>query len=83
MEKECWRDTLSKYIVYAAIAAIIGIICWYFRNIIIYILIAGVLSLIGSPLAESLKKIHIGKWKFPDWAASIVTIVIIVRLFLF
>lgn len=82
MEKECWRDTLSKYIVYAAIAGIIGIICWYFRNIIIYILIAGVLSLIGSPLAESLKKIHIGKWKFPDWAASIVTIVIILGLLL-
>ena len=33
MEKECWRDTLSKYIVYAAIAGIIGSICGYFRNI--------------------------------------------------
>ena len=82
MEKECWRDTLSKYIIYTALAVVIGAICWYFRNIIIYILIAGVLSLIGSPLAESLKKIHIRKWKFPDWAASIVTIVIILSLFL-
>ena len=82
MEKECWRDTLSKYIIYTALAVVIGAICWYFRNIIIYILIAGVLSLIGSPLAESLKKIHIRKWKFPDWAASIVTIVIILSIFL-
>ena len=82
MEKECWRDTLSKYIIYTALAVVIGAICWYFRNIIIYILIAGVLSLIGSPLAESLKKIHIRKWKFPDWAASIVTIIIILSIFL-
>ena len=82
MEKECWRDTLSKYIIYTALAVVIGAICWYFRNIIIYILIAGVLSLIGSPLAESLKKIHIRKWKFSDWAASIVTIVIILSIFL-
>ena len=82
MEKECWRDTLSKYIIYTVIAAVIGVICWYFRNIIIYILIAGVLSLIGSPLAESLKKIHIGKRKFPDWAASIATIVLILAVFL-
>ena len=82
MEKECWRDTLSKYIIYTALAVVIGAICWYFRNIIIYILIAGVLSVIGSPLAESLKKIHIRKWKFPDWAASIVTIVIILSIFL-
>ncbi len=82
MEKECWRDTLAKYIIYAALAAIIGAICWYFRSIIIYILIAGVLSLIGSPLAESLKKIHIRKWKMPDWAASIITIIIILGLLL-
>ena len=82
MEKECWRDTLSKYIIYTALTVVIGAICWYFRNIIIYILIAGVLSLIGSPLAESLKKIHIRKWKVPDWAASIVTRVIILSIFL-
>ena len=82
MEKECWRDTLSKYIIYTALAVVIGAICWYFRNIIIYILIAGEHSQKDSPLAESLKKIHIRKWKFPDWAASIVTIVIILSIFL-
>lgn len=82
MEKECWRDTLSKYIIYTALAAVICAVCWYFRNILIYILIAGVLSLIGGPLSESLKKIHIRKWRFPDWAAAIVTIVIILGLLL-
>ena len=82
MEKECWRDTLSKYIIYTALAVVIGAICWYFRSIIVYILVAGVLSLIGGPLAEGLKKIHVRKWHFPDWAASIVTIVIILGLIL-
>lgn len=82
MEKEYWRETLSKYIIYCALAVVIGAICWYFRSIIVYILVAGVLSLIGSPLAESLKRIRIRNWKFPDWAASIVTIILILVLVL-
>ena len=29
MEKECWRDTLSKYFIYTALAVVIGAICRY------------------------------------------------------
>ncbi len=32
MEKECWRDTLSKYFIYTALAVVIGAICRYARH---------------------------------------------------
>ncbi len=76
-----WTDRLAKYIIYAAIAAIICFIVWYFRDVVVYILVAGVLSLIGSPLISAIKKIHIkGHW-IPDWAAAALALVIIFGIF--
>jgi predicted PurR-regulated permease PerM len=59
-------NKLAKYIIGLAVAAIIAFLVWYFRNIIIYILVAAVLSLIGRPLVNrltrlSIKKIYISK----------------------
>ncbi len=51
---------------YRVIVAVIGVLLglfmmWYFFNILIYIITAGVISLIGQPLVEFLSKIRIGK----------------------
>mgnify|MGYP003311214436 FL=1 len=43
---ERYTDKLAKYILLAAGLAIIGTICWFFSNVLIYILLAGVVSLI-------------------------------------
>ena len=37
METERYTDKLAKYIIFVAIAAVAAVLCWYFRNIIIYI----------------------------------------------
>ena len=53
---ERYIDKLAKYILVAAGVALAGAICWYFRNILIYILAAVVVSLISKPVMRILKK---------------------------
>ncbi len=81
METMRWTDKLAKYAVYVAVAAVVCFILWYFRNVVIYILVAGVLSLIGKPLCEAIKRLHIKSWHVPDWVASLCTLVVIFGIF--
>jgi predicted PurR-regulated permease PerM len=65
---------------YRVIVAVIGVLLglfmmWYFFDILIYIIIAGVISLIGQPLVEFLSKIKIGKLSLPKSISALVTIV--------
>lgn len=50
---------------------------WYFRNIVTYVLISGVLSIMGRPLVELLCKIHIKKIRFPRPLSALLTLVVI------
>ncbi len=50
---------------------------WYFRSIVVYILVAGVLSIMGRPLVDLLCKIHIRKWFFPRPLSALLTLIII------
>ena len=52
-------NQLAKYIIGIAVALIIGFIAWYFSNIVIYIIISAVLSLMGKPLMDRLTAISI------------------------
>lgn len=60
----------------------IGFLVWYFSDIIIIILVAGVISIIGYPLVEKLDKIKIRKFKFPHALSVAVTLILILTLFL-
>ncbi|MBO6080336.1 MAG: AI-2E family transporter [Bacteroidales bacterium] len=69
----------------SAIALLIGIgiiifLCWFFSDIVLYIFIAFLLSLLGSPLVKLLTSIRIGKWQFPSSLAAAITLVIIVGI---
>jgi predicted PurR-regulated permease PerM len=50
---------------------------WYFRNIVVYILISGVLSIMGRPLVDLLCKIRIKKWHFPRALSALLTLLLI------
>jgi predicted PurR-regulated permease PerM len=70
---------------YRVIVAVIGVLLglfmmWYFFNILIYIITAGVISLIGQPLVEFLSKIRIGKLSMPKSIAALITIVSLIGL---
>ncbi len=71
-------NQLAKYIIGVAAALIVGFIAWYFSNILIYILISAVLSLIGKPLMIKLCAIKIKRWQMPKGIAAFITLLTII-----
>ena len=80
--EERYVDKLAKYILLAAGAALIGGICWYFRSVLIYILIAVVVSLIGKPIMKQLQKVNIKGKRLPDWFLAAFTLLTILIIFI-
>ena len=78
---ERYTDKLAKYILLAAGIGIIGTICWYFSNVLIYILLAVVVSLIGQPIMSVLRKIRIKGHHAPDWILAMITLFTLVAAF--
>ncbi|HBE39604.1 MAG TPA: AI-2E family transporter [Bacteroidales bacterium] len=50
---------------------------WYFRSIVVYILVSGVLSITGRPLVDLFTRIRIKKWVFPRTLAALITLLLI------
>ncbi len=69
-------NKLAKYIIATAVLAIIGFLLWYFRSIISYILIAALLSLIGSPLVRQMSRLKIKKWRMPKALSSLLVLLL-------
>ena len=78
---ERYTDKLAKYILAAAGTGIVGVLCWYFSSILIYILLAVVVSLIGQPVMNLLRKIKIKGHKAPDWLLAMMTLATLFILF--
>lgn len=76
-QTERYVDKLAKYILVAAGIAIAGGICWYFRNVLVYILIAVVVSLVAKPVVGLLQKIRIKGHKAPDWILAVISLLIV------
>lgn len=76
-----YTEKLAKYTLAAASIAIAGGLCWYFRSVLVYILLAVVVSLIGKPLMTLLQKITIKGRKAPDWILAAFTIILLMVIF--
>jgi predicted PurR-regulated permease PerM len=57
---------MRKYLLFFLVTGLIGISVWYFSNIFLYLLIAGILSLIGQPIDHFFGKIRIGSLKISE-----------------
>lgn len=68
--------TFRNILIFFGILLILACV-WYFRNIVVYILVAGVLSIMGRPLVDLFCRIRIGKWKFPRTLGALLTLAII------
>ena len=77
---ERYTDKLAKYILAAAGLAIAFALCWYFRSVLTYILVAVVVSLVAKPLMGILQKIRIKGKKAPDWLLAALSIVIVLSV---
>lgn len=79
-QNERYVDKLAKYILVAAGIAIAGAACWYFRNVLVYILVAVVVSLIAKPVVGLLRKIRIKGHKAPDWILAVISLIFVLGL---
>ena len=77
MEQERSIDRLARYIIVAATLAILACLCWYFKSVLVYIIVAFVVSLICQPVMRLLRKIRIRGKAAPNGLLAILTIVLI------
>jgi predicted PurR-regulated permease PerM len=59
-----------------------GYLIWRFSFLIIYILIAAVVSIIGHPIVRKLDKLKIGKIKMPHAFSTLITLLVLLSCFL-
>ena len=68
--------TLRNILIFLGSLLILACV-WYFRSIVVYILVSGVFSIMGRPLVDLFCRIHIKKWVFPRSLSALVTLIII------
>jgi predicted PurR-regulated permease PerM len=73
------NTTLRNILILLGLALLVYLF-WYFRNIIAYILAAGVISLIGRPVVDLLNGIRIWKFRFPRALSSLLTLLLLYGL---
>ncbi len=54
-------NSFCRYLLIILGVAVLGYVLWYFSNVLAYVLVAAVLSLIGRPLVGLLGRIQAGK----------------------
>lgn len=80
MEKQSNVERLSGYLIFIGIVAVIGLLCWYFKNVLIYIVLAFVVSLISQPLTHLMRKVRFKGKSAPDWLLAILSIGIVLAV---
>jgi predicted PurR-regulated permease PerM len=70
------KTTLRNILIFFGILVLLSCV-WFFRNIVVYILVSGVLSIMGRPLVDLFCRIKIKTWLFPRTIAALLTIIII------
>jgi predicted PurR-regulated permease PerM len=70
------KTTLRNILIFFGILVFLALL-WYFRNIVVYILVAGVLSVMGRPLVDLFCRIRIRKWTLPRAISALMTLIII------
>ena len=77
MENERNTERLAGYVIKLGGLALILALCFLFKNVLVYIITAFVVSLIGRPIMHLLRKIRIKKHSLPDWLLAVLTITLI------
>ena len=77
MDNERNVERLAGWILKLGTFAVIAWLCWYFRSVLLYVIVAFVVSLIGQPLMRLLRRIKIRGKSLPDGLLAIVSILLI------
>lgn len=76
-------NKLVRTITGIIIALTVLYVLWYFFHIVVYLLIAIVLSIIGQPLVDMIDRLKIGKVRIPHAISALITMVIMISLISF
>jgi predicted PurR-regulated permease PerM len=68
--------TVRNILIFAGSVLLI-LLFWYFRDIVVYVLISGVLSIMGRPLVDLFGRIRIRRWTIPKALSALLTLAII------
>ncbi len=79
---ERYTDKLAKAVLMTAGLAIVAALCWYFRSVLTYILVAVVVSLVAKPLVGLMQKIRIKGRQAPTWFLAAVSLVLVIGILL-
>jgi predicted PurR-regulated permease PerM len=70
------KATLRNILIFCGILILVGC-AWFFRSIVVYILVSGVFSIMGRPLVDLFCRIRIKKLFFPRWLSALLTLSVI------
>ena len=70
-------EKLAGYIITLITLTIAGTICWYFRNLIIYVVLAAVMAMLARPFFVLITRPSIKGRHVPSWLAAVLSIVVI------
>jgi predicted PurR-regulated permease PerM len=70
-------NSFCRYLLIILGIAILGYVLWYFSNVLAYVLVAAVLSLIGRPLVGLLGRVRLGRFRLPDGLRALIVLVMI------
>jgi predicted PurR-regulated permease PerM len=71
-----------KYVGYVLLLCLVGYLIWRFWFLIVWVLIALVISFLGRPLVNFFDKVHIKKLRIPHTLSSVLSLLIILLCFL-
>jgi len=82
MENQTKIEKLAGYLIFLGVLAIVCVACWYFSNVLIYLILAFLVSLLSQPLMHLMQKIRIKKKSAPNWLLAIISIILVIAILL-
>ena len=78
MESTGNLERLSGYLIIAGVIALAVALCWSFSSVLVYIVLALVVSLISKPLMRLFSRVRIKGRSAPDWLLALLSVVFVV-----
>ncbi len=79
---ERYTDKLAKVILATAGIALVAALCWYFKSVLTYILVAVVVSLVAKPLVGLMQKVRIKGRQAPSWFLAALSLILVIGIIL-
>lgn len=73
---------IGRYILIILGIIAVVFVLWYFKNIVAYILISSILSLIGKPVVDFLDQLQIKRIKLPKGISALLTLILLWIIFI-